>query len=90
MAVTPVNGDMLVQEGSCPQARAPGILDSPTLARVERAMLRHDDGSRRDVALLQRAAFTQVGYKISFVIKCYRRGSTTFQSKSVWVIIDTI
>ncbi|XP_017778164.1 PREDICTED: uncharacterized protein LOC108563872 [Nicrophorus vespilloides] len=37
----------------------PSILDSPTLARVERAMLRHDEGVRRDGAALQRAAFTQ-------------------------------
>lgn len=37
-----------------------GILDSPTLARVERAMLRHEEGAHREAAHLQRAAYTQV------------------------------
>ncbi|KAK9737205.1 hypothetical protein QE152_g10908 [Popillia japonica] len=36
-----------------------GILDSPTLARVERAILRHEEGAHREAAHLQRAAFTQ-------------------------------
>lgn len=54
---------MLVQmDANSPAGRhlgVPGILDSPTLARVERAMLRHEEGSHRDAAHLQRAAFTQ-------------------------------
>lgn len=40
--------------------KPPGILDSPTLARVERAMLRHEEGAYRDGAHLHRAAYTQV------------------------------
>ncbi|XP_018320731.1 uncharacterized protein LOC108733882 [Agrilus planipennis] len=36
-----------------------GILDSPTLARVERAMLRHSDDGNREQAHLQRAGITQ-------------------------------
>lgn len=57
---------MLVKtEGGNPSGRQnpgkpPGILDSPTLARVERAMLRHEEGSHRDGAHLHRAAYTQV------------------------------
>lgn len=41
-------------------SKPPGILDSPTLARVERAMLRHEEGAHRDGAHLHRAAYTQV------------------------------
>lgn len=42
--------------------KPPGILDSPTLARVERAMLRHEEGAHRDGAHLHRAAYTQVRF----------------------------
>lgn len=56
----------LHQNGS---GKPPGILDSPTLARVERAMLRHEEGAHMDGAHLQRAAYTQVGYliKLNFI-----------------------
>lgn len=54
---------MLVQI-ECPSGRTsavPSIMDSPTLARVERAMLRHEEGSQnREVASLNRTALTQV------------------------------
>lgn len=43
-----------------PQYPRQGILDSPTLARVERAMLRHEEGSNRDEAHNHRLAVTQV------------------------------
>ncbi|CAH1102361.1 unnamed protein product [Psylliodes chrysocephalus] len=36
-----------------------GILDSPTLARVERAMLRHEEGVNRDEQSILRAQHTQ-------------------------------
>lgn len=53
-----------MEGGSCANGRTSsipaGILDSPTLARVERAILRHEEGAHRDAAHLQRAAFTQV------------------------------
>lgn len=42
------------------QYQSPGILDSPTLARVERAMLRYEEGSHRENAHLHRSAITQV------------------------------
>lgn len=54
---------LLQMDANCPNGRTstmPGILDSPTLARVERAMLRHEEGAHRETALLQRQAFTQV------------------------------
>ncbi|CAH1992119.1 unnamed protein product [Acanthoscelides obtectus] len=40
---------------------AGGLLDSPTLARVERAMLRHQEGSQRDAVAQEqaRAQYTQ-------------------------------
>ncbi|KAF5290784.1 hypothetical protein FQA39_LY14627 [Lamprigera yunnana] len=53
---------LLQMDNNCTSGRAsavPGILDSPTLARVERAMLRHEEGVHREVALFQRQAFTQ-------------------------------
>lgn len=37
-----------------------GILDSPTLARVERAMLRHDEGMNRQEQNALRSQYTQV------------------------------
>lgn len=37
-----------------------GILDSPTLARVERAMLRHDEGINRHEQSVLRSQYTQV------------------------------
>lgn len=37
-----------------------GILDSPTLARVERAMLRHDDGVNRQDQSALRTQYAQV------------------------------
>lgn len=60
---------LLQMDGNCPSGRSsaiPGILDSPTLARVERAMLRHEEGAHRETALLQRQAFTQVCYLLLF------------------------
>lgn len=43
------------------QQQPQGILDSPTLARVERAMLRHGDGGgTREGAAATRTAYTQV------------------------------
>ncbi|CAH0558271.1 unnamed protein product, partial [Brassicogethes aeneus] len=39
--------------------QVPGILDSPTLARVERAMLRHDESVNREGQDVRRAGFTQ-------------------------------
>lgn len=56
---------MLVQSDNYPPGRSrpaglpPGILDSPTLARVERAMLRHE-GTNREGQDLLRAQYTQV------------------------------
>lgn len=55
---------MLVQSENYPPGRSrpaalpPGILDSPTLARVERAMLRHE-GTNREGQDLLRAQYTQ-------------------------------
>ncbi|CAG9826642.1 unnamed protein product [Diabrotica balteata] len=39
--------------------RPAGILDSPTLARVERAMLRHEEGTNREGQDVLRAQYTQ-------------------------------
>lgn len=56
---------MLVQSDNYPPGRSrpaappPGILDSPTLARVERAMLRHQEGTNREGQDLVRAQYTQ-------------------------------
>ncbi|CAG9859240.1 unnamed protein product [Phyllotreta striolata] len=58
------------------RARRPagGILDSPTLARVERAMLRHEEGSNREGQNILRAQYTQsllpnLGKESAHVIK---------------------
>lgn len=51
-------------------SRHPGIqrlLDSPTLARVERAMLRHEDGSQRETSSFQRPNFTQVIFFFNYL-----------------------
>lgn len=56
-------GMLLQMDSNCPSGRTatvPGILDSPTLARVERAMLRHEEGTPRENSHRQRQAFTQV------------------------------
>lgn len=54
---------MLLQAYKDPPGRAvqrpPGILDSPTLARVERAMLRHGEGANREGQDAVRAQYTQ-------------------------------
>lgn len=65
---------MLVQI-ECPSlgrtSAVPSIMDSPTLARVERAMLRQEEGAHRttqhlhqsrEAASLNRAALTQVSF----------------------------
>lgn len=59
---------MLVQvdssEGRAVAPRGPtSLMDSPTLARVERAMLRHPDGYRDgDTVSLNRTVLAQVSY----------------------------
>ncbi|CAH1176088.1 unnamed protein product, partial [Phaedon cochleariae] len=60
----PPNPPMQLQVCNDPPARGhhrrpAAILDSPTLARVERAMLRHDEGSDREGQDVLRARYTQ-------------------------------
>lgn len=50
-----------------------GILDSPTLARVERAMLRHEEGVNRDEQSILRAQHTQVCWW--FILILYFQGN---------------
>jgi hypothetical protein len=53
---------MLVQtEGDAgPPGRPSGVLDSPILARVERVLLRHEEGLNRDGRFFARPEYTQV------------------------------
>lgn len=75
LSLQSVEGNMLVQIDSPSSERTsavPSIMDSPTLARVERAMQRQDDsGSFRnhDTVSLNRSVLTQVSYKTSFFLK---------------------
>lgn len=60
-----------------------GILDSPTLARVERAMLRHDEGMNRQEQNALRSQCTQV-FKIYFIFWVFLSKSTFKQIEKIW------